>query len=70
MTTTIKVHVNGRYKTTIKTTMPDGSTSTVDISGEKKGEGDEYSFHLPHPAHATYEITEEQLPPATPVSEA
>lgn len=65
MTTTIKVHVNGSYKTTIKQTNVDGSTVEHTISGAKKGDGDEVSLSLPHPASATFAISEEQLPPAS-----
>lgn len=70
MTTQIKIHVNGRYKTTVKQTNADGSTVEHTISGEKKGDGDEVTLYLPHPASATFAVSEEQLPPATPVSEA
>lgn len=66
MTTTIKFHVNGNYETTIVQKNGDGSSSTVTISGAKKGEGDEYSAGLPHPAAATFDVSERYLGEAAP----
>jgi CO/xanthine dehydrogenase Mo-binding subunit len=58
MTTTVKVHVNGKYRATVKQ-MP-GDFVTV-VEGNYNGGSGEKSFHLPHPASATFEITEEHV---------
>jgi hypothetical protein len=54
MTTTVKVHVNGQYRATVK---QDGG-EPVTIEGNYNGSGGERSFYLPHPAKATFEVTE------------
>jgi len=61
MTTTVKVHVNGRYRATVK----QNGHEPVIVEGNYKGSPNpsgEQSFYLPHPATATFEITEEQVP--------
>lgn len=58
MTTTVKVHVNGQYRATVKSsTLKD----PVIVEGNYNGGSGEMSFHLPHPATATFEITEEYV---------
>lgn len=58
MTTTVKVHVNGKYRATVK--QSPGDIVTV-VEGNYNGGTGEKSFHLPHPASATFEITEEHV---------
>ncbi|WP_439392558.1 hypothetical protein ACRQ5Q_24345 [Bradyrhizobium sp. PMVTL-01] len=60
MTTTVKVHVNGRYRATVK----QDDCEPVVVEGNYEGSPNptgEKSFHLPHPAHSTLEITEEYI---------
>ena len=57
MTTTVKVHVNGKYRATVK---QDGH-DPVTVEGNYNGGSGEKSFYLPHPAKATFEISEEQV---------
>jgi hypothetical protein len=60
MTTTVKIHVNGRYRATIK----QNGQEPVVVEGNYEGSpnpGGEHSFHLPHPATATFEVTEEPV---------
>jgi hypothetical protein len=52
MTTTVKVHVNGNYRATVK--QDDREPVTID-------HGEEKSFYLPHPANSTFVVTEEYL---------
>jgi hypothetical protein len=54
MTTTVKVHVNGQYRATVK---QDGHDPVV-IEGNYNGGSGEKSFYLPHPAKGTFEISE------------
>jgi hypothetical protein len=54
MTTTVKVQVNGKYRATVK--QDDGEPVTVE--GNYNGGTGERSFSLPHPAKATFEISE------------
>lgn len=73
MTTTVKVHVNGRYRATVVQTHADGSKSPpVIVEGNYEGSPNpsgEHSFHLRHPATGTFEITEVQVPDAIPAGE-
>lgn len=66
MTTTVKVHVNGRYRATVVQVNADGvKANPVVVEGNYEGSlnpSGEYSFHLYHPAVASFEITEEQVP--------
>lgn len=64
MTTTVKVHVNGRYRATVK---QDGRDPVI-VEGNYNGGTGEKHFYLPHPANATFEISEEYVPeePAAP----
>lgn len=57
MTTTVKVHVNGRYRATVK----QDDREPVTIEGNYNGGSGEESFSLPHPATGTFEITEEYM---------
>lgn len=57
MTTTVKVHVNGQYRATVK---QDGREPVI-VEGNYNGGSGEKVFHLPHPANATFEITEEYV---------
>lgn len=52
MTTTVKVHVNGNYRATVKQN---------DREPVLVGPGEEKHFNLPHPATATFEVSEEYL---------
>lgn len=57
MTTTIKVHVNGQYRATVK----QDDREPVIVDGNYNGGSGEKSFHLPHPASATFVISEEYV---------
>lgn len=66
MTTTVKVHVNGRYRATVIQKTAEGVTvgSTV-VEGNYDGSPNpsgERSFYLSHPATASFDITEESVP--------
>lgn len=54
MTTTVKVHVNGRYRATVK----QGDRDPVTVEGNYNGGSGEKSFYLSHPAHETFVVTE------------
>lgn len=61
MTTTVKVHVNGRYRATV--TQDD--REPVVVEGNYVGSpnpGGEKHFYLPHPAKGTFVVTEEYVP--------
>jgi hypothetical protein len=65
MTTTIKVHVNGRYRAFVKKTNGDGGVEDHVVDGNYEGSPNpsgEKSFGLYHTATAMFEITEEQVP--------
>lgn len=57
MTTTVKVHVNGQYRATVK----QDDREPVTVEGNYNGGSGEKSFYLPHPAKGTFEITEEYV---------
>jgi hypothetical protein len=57
MTTTVKVHVNGQFRATV--TQDD--LAPVTVEGNYNGGSGEKSFYLPHPAKATFEISEVQV---------
>ena len=57
MTTTVKVHVNGQYRATVK----QDNRDPVTVEGNYNGGSGEKSFFLPHPAKATFEILEEYV---------
>lgn len=58
MTTTVKVHVNGRYRATV--TQDD--REPVIVEGNYNGGSGEHAFYLPHPAKGTFVVTEEPVP--------
>lgn len=66
MTTTVKVHVNGRYRASVVQINADGiRADRIVVEGNYEGSSNpsgEHSFHLHHPAIAAFEITEEQVP--------
>ncbi len=54
MTTTVKVHVNGQYRATVT----QGDQEPVEVEGNYNGGSGERAFYLPHPASATFVISE------------
>lgn len=61
MTTSVRIHVNGRYRATVK----QDDRPAVVVEGNYEGspnKGGEYVFHLPHPAESTFVINEEYVP--------
>jgi hypothetical protein len=66
MTTSIKIHVNGRYRATVVQTNADGARGApVIVDGNYEGSPNpsgEHSFHLYHPAVASFSVTEEAVP--------
>jgi len=65
MTTSIRVHVNGRYKATVVQKDNSGVVhATTEVFGNYAGSPNpsgEHYFGLYHPAQATFEITEEAV---------
>lgn len=57
MTTTVKVHVNGQYRATVK----QDDKEPVTIEGNYNGGSGEKSFYLAHPANSTFVVTEEYV---------
>lgn len=57
MTTTVKVHVNGKYRATVV----QDDREPVIIEGNYNGGSGEKSFSLPHPAKGTFTVTEEPV---------
>lgn len=70
MTTTVKIHVNGRYRATVVQTDADGNVRPpVTIEGAYDGSPNPTGygyFYLAHPAKGTFEVTEEYLGDAPP----
>jgi hypothetical protein len=66
MTTSIKIHVNGRYRATVVQTNADGVEALpIVVEGNYEGSPNpsgEHSFHLYHPAIASFAVTEEAVP--------
>lgn len=66
MTTSVKVHVYGRYRATVKQTAADGvSSQTVVVEGNYEGSPNpsgEHVFWLHHPAQSIFDISEEYVP--------
>jgi hypothetical protein len=54
VTTTVKVHVNGQYRATVK----QDDRPPVEIEGNYNGGSGEKSFWLSHPANSTFVVTE------------
>lgn len=65
MTTTVKIHVNGRYRATV---VQDDNPPVI-VEGNYNGGSGEQSFHLSHPAQSTFAVTEEYVP-EEPIAEA
>lgn len=65
MTTSVKVHVNGRYRATvIHKNATGGIISKTIVHGNYEGSPNssgEETFHLQHPAHGIFEVTEAQV---------
>lgn len=57
MTTTVKIHVNGKYRATVK----QDEREPVTVEGNYNGGTGEMSFPLPHPASGTFVVTEEPV---------
>lgn len=57
MTVRVQVHVNGKFRATVK---QDGQ-EPVTVEGSYSGGTGEKSFILPHPAKATFEVSEEAV---------
>lgn len=57
MTTTVKIHVNGKYRATV--TQDD--REPVIVEGNYNGGTGEKSFYLPHPANGTFVVSEEYV---------
>lgn len=69
MTTTVKIHVNGRYRATV--TQDD--REPVIVEGNYEGSlnpSGEAAFSLPHPANSTFVVTEEDVPEVSDAPEA
>jgi len=65
MTTTVKIHVNGRYRATVTQKDAHGVRAHV-VEGNYEGSSNpsgEHAFHLPHPAAATFDVIEEYVSP-------
>ncbi len=61
MTTAVKIHVNGRYRATVR----QDSKPQVIVDGNYKGSPNisgEYTFYLGHPAHSHFSVIEEPVP--------
>ena len=61
MTTSVKIHVNGRYRAKVKRSNGEETVIEGNYEGSPNPSG-EHSFSLPHPATDTFEITEEVVP--------
>jgi hypothetical protein len=64
MTTSVKVHVNGRYRATVTQDYLPPVVVEGNYDGSPNPGGDHY-FNLPHPAKSTFEIVEEYLDAAS-----
>lgn len=64
MTTTVKIHVNGRYRATVKQFTHEGEEPQL-VRQETIDPQEEKSFNLHHTStrgtHSSFEITEEYL---------
>jgi hypothetical protein len=59
MTTTVKIHVNGKYRATVK---QDQNDPVIVLGNGVPGESGERSFYLSHPADSTFVVVEEAIP--------
>ena len=57
MTTSVRVHVNGQYRATVK----QDDRPPVIVEGNYNGGSGEQTFWLAHPANSTFTITEEYV---------
>lgn len=57
MTTTVKISVNGKYRTTVT----QNDHLPVEIEGNYNGGKGEHTFYLPHPANCTFVVSEKQV---------
>lgn len=57
MTTTVKIHVNGKYRATVN----QDDKPPVTVEGNYNGGSGEKSFWLSHPANSTFVVTEEYV---------
>ena len=65
MTTSIRVHVNGRYKATVKQSRANGPDEVTEVHGNYEGSPNptgEKTFYLPHPARGVFDVSEEAVP--------
>ena len=60
MTITVKVHVNGKYRATVKQDDRDPVIVDGNYEGSPNPSG-EKSFYLSHPATGTFVVTEEAV---------
>ncbi|MCK1501481.1 hypothetical protein [Bradyrhizobium sp. 188] len=74
MTTTVKVHVNGRYRATIVQRNAEGTVvASHVVDGNYDGSPNpsgEISLWLTHPATGAFEVTEEYVPETPKVEDA
>ena len=61
MTTTVKIHINGRYRATVKQDDREPVVVEGNYDGSPNPSGEKY-FYLPHPTSGTFVVTEEQVP--------
>ncbi len=60
MTTSVKIHVNGRYKAIVK----QDDREPVEVHGNYEGSPNptgEHTFWLPHPATGNFQVTEQYV---------
>lgn len=79
MTTSIKIHVNGRYRAKVEMNHMNGQSTVDVVEGNYEGSSNpsgEKVYYLSHPADATFRVTEEYIgdaatpeAPATPPAE-
>ena len=66
MTTTVKIHVGGKYRAHVEVAHADGARETHTIEGDgaetgEQGASSERTINLRHPADATFKISEEPI---------
>lgn len=61
MTTSVRIHVGGRYRATVKQDDRDPVVIEGNYEGSPNPSG-EQTFYLPHPANSLFAISEEQVP--------
>ena len=57
MTTKVTIHVNGKYRATVK----QDDKLSVEVEGNYNGGSGAMDFWLSHPANSKFEITEAQV---------